>query len=215
MYVPAAFRPADPDAAQEILEGYPFALLVTAEDGVPAASHLPLLYDGDDSAQSRLLGHLARANGQCRQLAAVAARGGEVLAVFQGPHAYVSPSDYGAGPPVVPTWNYLAVHIYGVPRLIEDSGEARAVLERLTARQETGRARPWSPASLEAELMERMLRAIQAFEIAVTRVEATAKLSQNRTPEQAARAAAALAAAEDSGIRETGRRMAARLAVER
>ncbi len=215
MYVPAAFALTDPEAVGEILAAYPFALLVTAEDGLPAATHIPLLHEPEAGPGGRLLGHLARANGQCRQLAAAADAGREVLAVFQGPHAYVSPNDYGAGPPVVPTWNYLAIHVTGVPRLIDDPGEAHALLERLTAQQERGRERSWSPESLEPKLMSRMLRGIQAFEIAVTRTEAAAKLSQNRTPEQAARAAAALASAEDSAVRETGRRMAARLEATR
>jgi len=207
MYVPPAFELRDPDAIRDIVDRYGFALLVTCEGGVPAATHLPLLYDPEPAPQGRLLGHLARANGQARQLEAAMRDGREVLAVFQGPHAYVSPTDYGPGPAVVPTWNYQAVHVYGVPRLMTAADEVQDLLNRLTARHEAGRTPAWSPAALDPELMGRMIGGIQAFEIAVTRVQAAAKLSQNRTPAQAAHAAARLEASDDPLARETGRRM--------
>ncbi|MEE8534585.1 MAG: FMN-binding negative transcriptional regulator [Kiloniellales bacterium] len=211
MYVPTPFRLEDPAAIRRVLADFSFALLVTAEDGVPEATHLPFLHEPDPEPRGRLLGHFARANPQGRALAEAERRGQEVLAVFQGPHAYVSPSDYGPGPPAVPTWNYVAVHIYGVPRLIDDLDRVRALVTKLTARHEAGRAAPWSPESLDAGRVDGLLRAIQAFEIAITRIEAKAKLSQNRDPEQATRAAAALEAADDPFARETGRLMRAAL----
>ena len=211
MYVPAHFRLEDPAAIRRVLARYPFALLVTAEDGVPEATHLPFLYEPDPGPRGRLLGHLARENPQGRTLAEAERRGQEVLTVFLGPHAYVSPSDYGPGPPTVPTWNYMAVHLYGVPRLTDDAGKARALVTELTRRQEAGRETPWSPASLDARRVDGLLRGIQTFEIAVTRIEAKAKLGQNRDPDQADRAAAALEAADDPLARETGRLMRAAL----
>jgi transcriptional regulator len=212
MYIPSAFQLDDPDAVRRIIDDYGFALLVTCEGGVPTATHLPLLHDPAPAPHGRLLGHLARANGQAGQLAAAMRDGREVLAVFQGPHSYVSPNDYGPGPAVVPTWNYHAVHVYGVPHLMSDAEEVRGLLHRLTAHHEAGRRPAWSPAALDSELMARMIKGIQGFEIAITRVEAAAKLSQNRTPEQAARAAARLEASDDPLVRETGRRMRAALA---
>jgi transcriptional regulator len=209
MYVPRHFELHDPEAIRQILDGYGFALLVTSEDGVPEATHLPLLYDPEPAPHGRLLGHFARANGQGRQLEAAAQENREVLAVFQGPHSYVSPNDYGPGPATVPTWNYLAVHVYGVPRAMTSAEDMRGLLHRLTARHEAGRPRAWSPAELDPELMRRMLRGVLAFEIAITRVQAKAKLSQNRAPAQAAHAAARLEAMADPLARETGRRMRA------
>jgi transcriptional regulator len=211
MYIPAAFELDDPDAVRRIIDDYGFALLVTCEDGRPAATHLPLLHDPAPAPQGRLIGHMARANSQARPLAAAMADGREVLAVFQGPHSYISPNDYGPGPATVPTWNYQAVHVYGVPRLMTEAEEVRGLLHRLTGRHEAGRTPVWSPAELDPELLGRMLRGIQGFEIAITRVEAAAKLSQNRTPAQAAHAAARLEASDDPVACEVGRRMRAAL----
>lgn len=212
MYIPRHFELHDDVAVRQVLEDYGFALLVTSEDGVAEATHLPLVYDPGPAPRGRLLGHFARANGQRQRLEAAARDGREVLAVFQGPHSYVSPNDYGPGPATVPTWNYLAVHVYGVPRPLTAAEDVSALLHRLTARHEAGRDRPWAPAELDPEQMHRMLRGVFAFEIAIARVQAKAKLSQNRTPAQAAHAAARLEAMEDPLTRETGRRM--RAAVE-
>jgi transcriptional regulator len=207
MYIPDGFRLEDQEAIRQILDRYAFAALVTSTDGVPEATHLPLIYEPEAGPRGRLVGHLARANGQSRQLAAAEQAGREMLAIFQGPHAYVSPRDYGAGPPTVPTWNYVAVHVYGVPRLFTDRAEARALVTALTSRHEAGRPNPWSPDSLDPDWVGKMLRGIQAFEIPITRIDAKAKLSQNREADQAGRAADALQAADDPLARETGRLM--------
>lgn len=212
MYIPRHFELTDPDDVRQVLDDYGFALLVTSAGGVPEATHLPLLHSLAPAPHGRLLGHFARANGQGRQLETAAQENREVLAVFHGPHTYVSPNDYGPGPATVPTWNYLAVHVYGVPRLMTEADDVRDLLHRLTARHEAGRASAWSPAELDPEMMDRMLRGVLAFEIAITRVQAKAKLSQNRTPAQAAHAAARLQALEDPLAQETGRRMHSALA---
>jgi len=212
MYIPPAFELHDADAIRRLVDDYGFALLVTCQGGVAEATHLPLLHDPEPAPRGRLLGHFARANDQARQLESAAEEAREILAIFQGPHAYVSPTDYGPGPATVPTWNYLAVHVYGVPRVTADPDEVRELLVRLTARHEAGRGRGWSPAELDPEMMRRMLRGVLAFEIAITRVQAKAKLSQNRTPGQAAHAAARLEAMDDPLAQETGRRMRAALA---
>ncbi len=154
MYIPDAFRLEDQEAIRRVLDRYAFAALVTSTDAVPEATHLPFIYEPGAGPRGRLVGHLARANGQDRQLAAGEQAGREVLAIFQGPHAYVSPRDYGAGPPTVPTWNYIAVHVYGVPRLFTDRAEARALVTALTARHEAGRTDPWSPDGLDPDWVE-------------------------------------------------------------
>ena len=207
MYIPPAFELHDAEAVRQLVDDYGFALLVASVEGIPEATHLPLLHDPEPAPHGRLLGHFARANGQRRQLEAAARDGTEVLAVFQGPHSYVSPNDYGPGPVTVPTWNYLAIHVYGVPEPMTEAEQVGALLHRLTARHEASRARAWSPSELDPELMARMLRGVFAFEIAITRIQAKAKLSQNRTPAQAAHAAARLQAMEDPMTQETGRWM--------
>ncbi|HEY9548738.1 MAG TPA: FMN-binding negative transcriptional regulator, partial [Kiloniellaceae bacterium] len=157
-----------------------------------------------DGPDGTLLAHMARANPQWRDFAALAEAGQEALVVFQGPHSYISPTWYGAGPPNVPTWNYVAVHAYGLPEIIEEPAAARALIERLVARQEAGLAPPWSTAGLDEAYMAGMLRGLVAFRIPVTRLEAKAKLSQNKTAGQLAAATAVVEAAAAPLARETG-----------
>ena len=204
MYVPEAFRLDDRARVAEIIRAFDFALLVTAPDGRAQASHLPFLYDPEDGPQGTLLAHMARANPQWRDFAATAASGSEALVIFQGPHSYVSPNWYGEGPPNVPTWNYVAVHAYGIPEVMEEPAAARALLERLAATQEAGLMPPWSTAGLTEKYMEGMLRGLVAFRIPVSRLEAKAKLSQNKTTGQLAAATAVLEAATAPLARETG-----------
>ena len=119
-----------------------------------------------------------------------------MLVVFPGAHAYVSPSWY-AQHPSVPTWNYVAVHAYGVPRVIEEPGRVRALLDRLVRTFEDGRATPWRMDSLSDTYLGGMMRGIVAFEIPIDRLEGKAKLSQNRPAGDQARVRAALAAEAD------------------
>ncbi len=209
MFVPKAFRLDDRQAVAALLEAYDFALLVTALDGQPQASHLPFLYDPERGPEGTLLGHMARANPQWRDFATLAERGEEALVIFQGPHSYISPTWYGGGPPTVPTWNYVAVHAYGQPTLMEEPAAVRGLLDRLVAVQEAGQHRPWSTQDLEESFVEGMMRGMVAFEIPLTRLEAKAKLSQNKKPAQLAAAAQVLEAAEAPLARETGRWMRA------
>jgi len=165
---------------------------VTAGEAGPEASHLPFLLDPDRGAQGTLLAHMARANPQWRQFRRLTEQGGEALVVFQGPHAYVSPSWYGPGESV-PTWNYVAVHAYGQPRVIDDPRAVRRLLEDLVRHEESAFESPWSLDLAEEAYLTRMMRGIVAFQIPLTRLEAKAKLGQNRTAEQRRGAASALA----------------------
>jgi len=192
LYVPAPFQLDEPEAIARLIEGYEFALLVTAADGRPSATHLPFLYDRDRGARGTLLAHMARANPQWQGFARLAAQDGEALVVFSGPHAYVSPGWY-AGGPAVPTWNYAAVHAYGRPEVIAEPARVRALIERLVAHHEAPRAAPWRLASQDESYLEKMLRGIVAFEIPVERIEAKAKMSQNRSAEDRAGVIEALA----------------------
>src|SRR5262249_17526889 len=125
MYVPKHFQADDEAVLAELIAAHGFALLITVapESGQPFVTHQPLLYDAAVGPHGRLLGHIARANPQWQHFAS----GRQALAVFQGPHAYVSPTWYTVRP-AVPTWNYAAVHAYGTPRIIEDETRVRALL---------------------------------------------------------------------------------------
>ena len=159
---------------------FDFALLVSTLEGqAPVATHLPFVFDGAREAKGTLSAHMARANPHWRDLVELAEMGREALVIFSGPHAYISPSWYGPGD-AVPTWNYVAVHAYGVPRVIEDPAAVRAILTETVAVQEGGRAVPWSLAAQDEAFLARMQRGIVAFEIPVARLEAKAKLSQNK-----------------------------------
>src|SRR5690349_10141624 len=124
MYVPGSFAPPDEASLFEAIERYSFAVLVTGSEGELVSSHLPLLLDRTQGERGMLLGHMARANGQWKSAA-----GQPALAIFSGPHAYISPSWYEA-PQVVPTWNYVAVHTTGRLELIEDAAETEQLLRQ-------------------------------------------------------------------------------------
>jgi len=208
VYVPKDFLLSDRARIFEVMRRHDFALLVTAPAGGPSASHLPFLLDGDAGQWGTLIAHMARANPQWRDFEELAKEDGEALVVFQGPHAYISPSWYGAGP-AVPTWNYTAVHAYGRPQIIEDPARVRAILERLVAVQESRLDPPWTLDSQTEKYLSGMMRGIVAFEIPIERLEAKAKLGQNKSAAQAAGAAAALARSDDPMARETAALMRA------
>ena len=190
MYIPAHFEENDPAALAALMAAHSFALLITVDgDGLPFVTHQPLLYDARHGAKGRLIGHIARANPQWQHFASAK----PVLAVFQGPHAYISPSWY-ANRPAVPTWNYAAVHVYGTPRIIEDQARVRTMLDRRAQTYEAGNAKPWRLADEPDNFLAGMQRGIVAFEIPVDRLEGKWKMSQNRKPEDREGAIAALCA---------------------
>jgi len=137
MYIPVPFQEANPELLAALIKDYSFGMLITAPEGVPFITHLPFLLDPSAGKHGKLLGHMARANPQWRHFAS----GNEVLAVFQGPHAYISPSWYLA--PNVPTWNYAVAHVRGMPRLVEDPAELDALVERLTQHHESEMPSPY------------------------------------------------------------------------
>ncbi len=180
MYVPKHFALQDPERIAKVFRHFDFALLISALDGqAPVAAHLPFIFDSTRGAKGTLRAHMARANPQWRDLAQLAETGGEALVVFSGPHGYISPSWYGPGD-AVPTWNYVAVHAYGVPRSIEDAGEVEALLAGMVALHEAGSPAPWSLETQNEAYLARMRRGIAAFEIPIARLEAKAKLNQNK-----------------------------------
>ncbi|MEQ8266666.1 MAG: FMN-binding negative transcriptional regulator [Parvibaculum sp.] len=187
MYVPPRFAQADREECLTLIEREPFGLLVTGgANGASFATHLPFLAErrGDEVV---LVGHVARANPHWQ--AFDGAR--EALAVFQGPHGYISPAWY-ATPGRVPTWNYIAVHAYGVPRIVEDAGAAKAAIAALTDRFESARPAPWSVDGLPEREAEKLLTALVVFEMRVARFEGKWKLGQHMAEADRAGAVAGL-----------------------
>lgn len=188
MYIPEAFKVVDAKRLHTVIERHSFATLVTTPDGVPFASHLPLLFDATRGAHGTLIGHMARANPQWQHFR----DGREALAIFQGPHGYISPTWYATAP-AVPTWNYVAIHAYGIPRLVTDEGELAGRLDELIQKYESALPIPWS-GELPAEFKAKLLQAIVGFEIPVTRIEGKFKLGQNRAAADVAKVCSALQA---------------------
>jgi transcriptional regulator len=174
MYIPAAFRVDDFDEMSAFIEEHSFATLVTFDGTAPFASHLPLLFDKEHGESGTLSGHVARSNEQWKHLQ----KGSEVLAVFQGPHAYISPSWYETDL-AVPTWNYIAVHAYGTPRIL-DNNALDAQLRTMIQKYESRFSSPWQ-GDLPQDFWAKLRGAIVGFEIEITRLEGKWKLSQNRS----------------------------------
>ncbi|MDR3392800.1 MAG: FMN-binding negative transcriptional regulator [Sulfuriferula sp.] len=176
MYIPEPFKASNPDHAAALISAHPFGMLVTVSDGAPYVSHLPMLFERTAARQGKLRGHMARANPQWRHFSSDS----EILAVFQGPHAYISSSYYAT--PGVPTWNYSAVHLRGIPRLTTDKTELADLVEQLTRVHESHMPIPWQPDRTD-ERQAKLLDAIVGFEIVITDIQAKFKLSQNRSLE--------------------------------
>jgi transcriptional regulator len=191
MYIPNSFRADDRAQLHALMRQYNFAILVTFHEGAPFATHLPFLLDGERGPHGTLLAHMARANPQWRDFAA----GTEALVIFQGPHAYISPSWYEVHPSV-PTWNYAAIHAYGIPRVVEDPTKLSQMLQALVDTHESAFAQPWRM-ELPGDYLDKMMRAVVGFEIAITRLEGKLKLSQNRSVSDQQRVTQALASSDD------------------
>ena len=200
VYLPPHFTETREDVLLEHIERHDFALLITKRDEL-IASQVPVLAERRDG-QLYLQAHLARGNPQCLDVYA----GGEMLAVFTGPHAYISPSWYGAGP-AVPTWNYASVHAYGTPRAVDDKAWLSGFLRRLSERHEARETAPWRMQDLPETFLDGMMNGILGFEIAVTRLEGKFKLSQNRPPEERPRIIAKLEERGDSDAHGIARLM--------
>ena len=174
VYLPPAFAEKRPNVLIDHIERYDFGLLVSQGAAGLVASHIPFLIERDGE-QLHLHGHLARPNPQVADLA----EAGEVLAIFHGPHAYISPNWYATGPSV-PTWNYVDVHAYGTVQLVEDDEWLRRFLARLSVRHEAHNPVAWRMQDLPETYVETMVKGIVGLDIAVTRLEGKYKLSQNR-----------------------------------
>jgi len=202
MYIPPAFQGPDQAKLFDFIEANSFGLLVSELAGHAVATHLPLLVRRDEGHRGQLIGHMARANPQGHELA-----GREVLAIFSGPHAYVSPAWYEADD-VVPTWNYVAVHAYGRCELIDDERATVQLLLDYVATFETSRPTPWS-IDASAPFFQRLARQIVAFRIEISRLEGKWKLGQNHSAERREKVAMHLAKNADPNALEIARLMRA------
>lgn len=191
MYIPPLNRVEDVEAINAFLYGHAFATLITSSGGKIIASHLPVLFDEKANV---LRSHMARANEQWKHFADTK----EVLCIFHGPHAYISPSWYEEQH-TVPTWNYAVVHVYGAPTLVGDTELKQIVLDT-TAKFESSMPAPWKIPLSEQEITA-MLKAIVGFKIEIARVEAKFKLGQNRSWEDQEKMLRNLQAAPDDESR--------------
>lgn len=175
MYIPDAFHVTDPAIIADFVRSHSFGTLVTHDDARGLfASHVPFLFREAAAGQRPvLISHLARQNQQWQSFREDA----EVLVMFQGPHAYISPRWYQSKL-AVPTWNYTAVHAYGRPSIVSDPAAVHAILSQITATYEP--AGGWSPADQPGDFIEKLAAQIVAFTLSVTRLEAKFKLNQNR-----------------------------------
>jgi transcriptional regulator len=174
MYIPKDFQINDEELIYDIIEKNGFATLISQHNSDPFATHLPLTVDKREKV---LYGHFARSNEQWKDIATQ-----NVLAIFQGPHCYISPSWYETKK-AVPTWNYVAVHVYGQLEIVEDEQEIYNSLLDLVKKYE----KPNSSYQLEevdSAYIEGMSRGIVGFKINITKMEGKAKLSQNHTMER-------------------------------
>ncbi len=192
MYIPRTNIEERPEVLAAFIRAHPLAVLVSAgPTGELWATHLPLVYDSTRGPHGTIEGHVARANAHHELVRAAAAQAPgapprESLVIFTGPDAYITPTWY-PGKTVhgreVPTWNYIAVHVYGTLRLHDDPEWLLAHVARLTDQSEAARPDPWAVSDAPADYVARKLGAIVGVELEVTRLEGRWKMSQNRTQE--------------------------------
>ena len=179
MYRPPAFREDRLDVLHAFIRANPLGMLVSAGPGGLMANPIPFLVDAAAGERGLLRAHLARANDQLDALRS----GAEVMVLFQGPDAYVTPSWYASKREhgkVVPTWNYATVHVWGTPRVIDDAVWLREQVGNLTDAQEGSRSEPWKVADAPADFIAAQIRGIVGLEIPIARIEGKWKVSQNR-----------------------------------
>ena len=168
MHIPKHFSITDQTEIRSFIHENAFGQLVSIDDSLPVATHMPFHFCQD---KGRLSGHLAGVNSQVKHL-----DGQDVLIILQGPHDYISPSWYEN--PGVPTWNYQAVHLYGRCHTFDDPSRLKEIVETLTSTYESGYAKPWNP-----DYQPAMLNAIIGIDIHITEIQCQYKLSQNRKEE--------------------------------
>jgi transcriptional regulator len=199
MYIPEHFRVEDHETAIAFMRANPFAILISQTGEAPFATHLPLAIRQEEE-KVILRGHVARANPHWQHLESQP----QALVIFHGPHAYISPRNYTIHESV-PTWNYGAVHAYGQARVFSEPEQLLPMLHDLIGTFDARYAEQW--AELSEAYRQRMLSHIVGFEIAVTKIEAKFKLSQNRTKQEQENVIASLSQSADTAISGTAQLM--------
>jgi transcriptional regulator len=171
MYIPPHFKITDDSIAYDIINEHGFATLFSQHNGMPAATHLPLLLNKEKNC---LYGHFARPNPQWKEIESQT-----VLAIFHGPHCYISPSWYETNK-AVPTWNYVTVHVYGEIELVDDDDEIMRSLQELVLKYESPDS-SYKLEEIDSSYLTGMSKGIQAFKLHITKMEGKAKLSQNHS----------------------------------
>ena len=190
MYIPTFNREEDLTKLHAFIRANSFGTLVTQYEGRPFATNLPYWLEEKPGTPGVLWGHIARANPQWQQ------SDGETLSIFNGPHAYISPTWYET-PNTVPTWNYVAVHAYGKLELFHDSKTLRELLEKLNSVYEGGRENPWRVDSVTPDFFEKLATMIVGFKIEITKIEGKWKLNQNHPKERREKVVAQLSKQSD------------------
>ncbi|MGV8916833.1 MAG: FMN-binding negative transcriptional regulator [Pseudomonas sp.] len=206
MYIPSAFNEDDLSILHQQIEGTRLATLITYGERGLQANHVPLLLSPEEGQYGTLHGHVSKANPQWRELAT----GAEVLVIFPVADAYVSPSFYPSKAEhgqAVPTWNYLAIHAYGVADVFHDAQRLRNLVTTLTAKHEAGRPQPWTLEDAPADYIAKMLGAIVGFSIPIDRLEGKRKLTQNRSAADVAGVRDGLAASSKLNEQEVAQLM--------
>ena len=206
MYVPNHFNEADRDRIAALIRDFGFATLISSSTDGTQVTHAPVQLDRHRDV---LIGHIARANPH----AAALQNGAAMLAIFHGPHSYVSPTwyiDENLQVPNVPTWNYAAVHVTGTVTRLDDDQAKWKIVSDLAAQYEAGSVSPWDSRGLDAHAGK--FNAIVGFEIQIKKIEAKLKLSQNRSVQDQENVIARLASSDSSEARATAVMMRENLA---
>ena len=209
MYLPEQFKETRTDVLHALMRARPLATLVTSSESGLVANHVPLQTLAEPAPLGALRGHIARANPLWREYA----QGGEALAIFQGPDAYISPSLYPSKlqtAEVVPTWDYAVVHAHGTLRFIDDSEWLHGFVAGLTATHEASLPKPWKIGDAPRDYIEKMLRMIVGFEFSIVKLTGKWKVSQNRPAADQLGVVQGLQSSGDADSREIAAMLAAR-----
>lgn len=197
MYIPKSFEVNEKETIYDLIENNSFAILFSSKEDKASATHLPLLLDRNAGC---LYGHMAKANTHWENIE------NEVLVIFSGAHSYISPSWYET-PQSVPTWNYVAVHVYGNLELIEDKERLLKILDGSVTYYESGKPNAWDMSKAGLNFIDNLSKGIVGFKIRITKIEGKWKLSQNHSKERQERVINALELQEDDNSKQIAKLM--------
>lgn len=203
MFIPSHFKNENLDEVRAFLKANSFGILISTVDKKPWGSHIPLELEHDPDDKEVMYGHIAKANPQWKYFKDQS----EVLMIFNGPHGYVSSSWYNHEN--VPTWNYIAVHVYGTLEIIQDDDELYYALDKLMQKYETSSKNPIKIADFSEKTM-RQMKGIVGFKVHITEIQAAYKLSQNRDKEDYHNIVQHLSNSEDSAQQRLSKSMKGR-----